>query len=189
MQRSICPRPSRSGSGWRARLTDVSDPSRLGEHPGSTHSTLEALFRRAQHASLCFSPCLNRQASLCLTPCLNEQPSSPTLSPLLVLSPRFAPPGVITVALGTGGLEGILAIWTLGASPRPKVTGTLGTRGLWQFGRTGTANRIKILCQCTLGIAGTAGHSMTVRTSHASRRGGCIQRIGVHAWLVRTVME
>ena len=143
MQRSICPRPSRSGSGWRARLTDVSDPSRLGEHPGSTHSTLEALFRRAQHASLCFSPCLNRQASLCLTPCLNEQPSSPTLSPLLVLSPRFAPPGVITVALGTGGLEGILAIWTLGASPRPKVTGTLGTRGPWQFGRTGTANRIK----------------------------------------------
>ena len=136
MQRSICPRPSRSGSGWRARLTDVSDPSRLGQHPGSTHSThstLEALFRRAQHASLCFSPCLNRQASLCLTPCLNEQPSSPTLSPLLVLSlgavSSLCPPGVITVALGTGGLEGILAIWTLGASPRPKVTGTLGTRG------------------------------------------------------------
>ena len=153
------------------------------------HSTLEALFRRAQHASLCFSPCLNRQASLCLTPCLNEQPSSPTLSPLLVLSPRFAPPGVITVALGTGGLEGILAIWTLGASPRPKVTGTLGTRGPWQFGRTGTANRIKILCQCTLGSAGTAGHSMTVRTSHASRRGGCTQWIGMHAWLVRTVVE
>ena len=49
----------------------------------------------------------------------------------------------------------------------------------------------QILCQCTLGTRrreGTVGVATTVGTSHASRRGDCTQRIGVHAWLVPTVV-
>ena len=70
-----------------------------------------------------------------------------------------------------------------------------GPRVFLRIRPSGPANPSKfvpIRCQCTLGTrgrAGTPGDSMTVGTSHASRRGNCTQRIGVHAWLVPTVME
>ena len=145
VQRSICPRPSRSGSGWRARphrrqrpfspwTTPWLDPLDPGSPFPARAARLALLPSLLESAGLALPHSLLECAAL-----LSDAFSSFRAVSSLCPAPRVLIPGT----LGTGGLEGTLAIWTFGASPRPRVTGTLGTRGLWQFGPTATANRIK----------------------------------------------